>query len=94
MACSLILSDQGEDDGFFRWIKMASEGFFASKSWAIESVVAERYDADMVNAFNILKSCKMKIYLKCATLPRERQNDGTEQKYAHVQRRTACSISI
>ncbi|KAL3581859.1 hypothetical protein D5086_016191 [Populus alba] len=47
MACSLILRDQGEDDGFFRWIKTASDGFFASKSWAIESVVAERCDADM-----------------------------------------------
>jgi hypothetical protein len=30
---------------------MASDGFFASKAWAVESVVAGRYDADMVNAF-------------------------------------------
>lgn len=30
---------------------MASDGFFASKACAVESVVAGRYDADMVNAF-------------------------------------------
>lgn len=53
IACSLILSDSGEDDGFssMRYkIEMPSEGFFASKAWAIESVVAGRYDVDMVNA--------------------------------------------
>ena len=36
---------------------MDSDGVFASKAWAIESVVAGRYDVDIVNALKC-QSCK------------------------------------
>jgi hypothetical protein len=40
---------------------MPSEGFFASKAWAIESVVAGRYDVDMVNALKYPIPAKWKF---------------------------------
>lgn len=53
MACSFIRRASGEEDGSsstrYR-MEIESEWSLASNAWAIDSVVAGRYDADMASA--------------------------------------------
>lgn len=67
MACSFILKASGDEEGFssIRYrIDMASDGVPASKAWAIESVVAGRYDVDIViiSKFRVLENINQKLF--------------------------------